>query len=100
MNDIDQLLRETEQDANDISAMAIRLVNKFGNSQMLSEFIAKANMFRNLANTHRQQNYRLAQLPPSAERNARFQILRTSANRARIEASELKMLVEEINQND
>lgn len=100
MNDIDQLLSETEQDANEISAIAIRLSNKFSNSQMLSGFIAEANRVRDRVNRQRLQYQRLNQQPASAERGARLQILRAEVNQTRIEVSRTRSLIEELDQND
>jgi hypothetical protein len=100
MNDIEQLLAETEQDANEVSTIAIRLVNKFGMSPVLAEFVAEANRVRDRVNRQRLQYQRLNQQPISADRGVRLQILRAEVNQTRIEMSRKRSLLEELDQND
>lgn len=100
IDEIERLLAEAENDANDVSSTAIRLSNKFGSSQLLSDFIAEANRIRDKSRRQRLQFRQIMQEPASAERNVRLQLLLTETSQTRIEVTQLKSLMEEISRND
>jgi hypothetical protein len=100
MEEVEQLIKESESDVINASDEAMRLVTEFGNDVLLLDFVATANQHKNQISLMKLRLVQLKNEASSDSRNTELQVLLLEAKALKAETGRFKELVREIGRND